>query len=864
MMKNVILCGLIGALLTVPSPAARKKDRPWPPFQVGVTGVMAAPTMATVVPLTVAEITPGTPAAGKLQVGDMLVAVNGVKLEAPDPRPVLGDAITAAEAGDGKLTFSVERAGKPEQVTVIIPVVGAYSATWPIDCPKTNKIVAAAAARSMELIDPGKDADLNRTTAMHCMFLLSTGEDGHLAAVGKLMRAAVPGMQKVRGHTWNNSYMLIAMGEYYLRSGDKVVLPLMRNIVDDSFERDCVGGWGHWDYLNPSYTRSGLVNAAGGALFVGIVLARECGVAMTDDDFRKSLRYFYRFAGYGGVPYGDQQPSSGGSSNGKSGMLGVALSLLNEPYAGASRLLALEQADSYDDFEGGHTGNFTNVMWRALSAPGVPEDMRQHYRRHQDKLRWYFELCRQPNGGFRMLPAMLKEPRYANEEFGMAVALNYTAGWRKLRITGARPTRFSVIKPVRDVFPKNPDFLNTRFAEGCKATDFAAELEATTRLLPWTARNPFYTRQSVQAGHPAQATPGQTLPSVDAIARHFRHWNPLVRCQAACAIGYHGDKALPAIEQAIRSSDARVRQAGLRGLSGYMTFFMERSPFTYSAEGFERMVPLVAGVLKNPRSDISEIDAALFAMGAAPKKCIVGHLGLIASLLKHDEWWLRSSAFMAVCETGADTAPVVPDLIGCFVREEHGWPRELYRRLLTKLLREDQPKLTNTVRGQVVELLGDDIVGGNFSRDHAYTMRGSFFYEQRNSEVLLSFEPDNLALVADQLNQMLANFGDPVLAEGKKGATALAILNGEKPGAPGLLDMIAKMTDDHRAKVMPGLKALLVGGLDVMCNGKTKQTKADPALLREVKDKAKAMVDAYEKDHPAVQPYPAKVIDYDM
>ena len=86
-MKTVILCGLIGALLTVPAPAARKKDRPWPPFQVGVTGVMAAPAEDTVIPLTVAEITPHTPAAGKLRVGDVLVAVNGVKLEALDPRP---------------------------------------------------------------------------------------------------------------------------------------------------------------------------------------------------------------------------------------------------------------------------------------------------------------------------------------------------------------------------------------------------------------------------------------------------------------------------------------------------------------------------------------------------------------------------------------------------------------------------------------------------------------------------------------------------------------------------------------------------------------------------------------------------------
>jgi hypothetical protein len=334
-MKHALSAAAIVLLLVSSLHAARKKDGPLPPFQVGVTGIMARPEKDSIVPVTVAAITAGTPAEGKLQVDDVLVAVNGVTPDASDPRVTLGDAITAAEARDGKLSFLVERAGKRMEVVVTIPVLGAYSGTWPIDCPKTRKIVAAAAERSMEVIDPENGGKLDRTTAMHCMFLLSTGEDPHLAAVRKLMHASVPGMTQVRGHTWNNGYMLIALGEYYLRTGDKVVLPLMQYIVDDSFERDCVGGWGHWDYLNPGYVRSGLVNAAGGGLFVGIVLARECGIEMQDADFEKTLRYFYRFAGYGGVPYGDQRPSGGGSTNGKSGMLGAGLSMLNEPYAAA-------------------------------------------------------------------------------------------------------------------------------------------------------------------------------------------------------------------------------------------------------------------------------------------------------------------------------------------------------------------------------------------------------------------------------------------------------------------------------------------------------------------------------------------------
>jgi hypothetical protein len=126
-MKTLILLCTAAVLLTPHLEAARKKkDEPLPPFQVGVTGIMARPANPTIVPVTVAEVTAGTPAEGKLRVDDVLVAVNGTKLEAPDPRPALGDAITEAEAKDGRLAFTVERGGRTEQVTLTIPVLGAY------------------------------------------------------------------------------------------------------------------------------------------------------------------------------------------------------------------------------------------------------------------------------------------------------------------------------------------------------------------------------------------------------------------------------------------------------------------------------------------------------------------------------------------------------------------------------------------------------------------------------------------------------------------------------------------------------------------------------------------------------------------
>ena len=77
------------------------------------------------------------------------------------------------------------------------------------------------------------------------------------------------------------------------------------------------------------------------------MLARECGIKIQDEDLRKNVRYFYRFAGYGSVPYGDQRPDAGVASNGKSGMAGVGLSLLpDDCYQKAARQFAVEQADS--------------------------------------------------------------------------------------------------------------------------------------------------------------------------------------------------------------------------------------------------------------------------------------------------------------------------------------------------------------------------------------------------------------------------------------------------------------------------------------------------------------------------------------
>ncbi len=833
-------------------------DQPLPAYHVGITGLYIVPQRQAP-EVTVSSLEPGSPAEGKFTEGDVILAVNDTKLALPDSRVQLGDAITAAEAADGKLTFDVKRGESTRQVTINIPVLGAYAKSWPVDCAKTRKIVRAAAARAVRRFAAGEMPLPSREGALNVLFLLSTGEAGDLEAVRAVVRKYLDGDPKPRSHTWNNGFLSVALGEYYLRAGDKRSLQVIQAIVDDSYGRMTHGGWGHWNYPNPGYVRSGLVNAAGGPLFVGMVLARECGAEMSEVAFRKNLKYFYRFVGFGGVPYGDQRPGGGPASNGKSGMAGVGYSLLPEPcYQMAAGQYALEQADSYTSFEGGHTGNMTNVLWRGLSAVHVPKSMQHHYRRHMDKLRWYYELCRHPRGGFQLLPTKSGENRYATQEWGMCAGLAFSAPWKKLRITGAPPTKHSRVRPVGKVMAKNPDFVTPRHAEGLAESDFE-DLATICGTMKWNARKPFYKRRKDPAEPLRKVNDEDTLPSITYIAKHFRHYNPVVRVQAAGAIGYHGDKALGEILRALDSTDARVRRAGLAGLSGYQYFFMQKSPFTYTHEGIEKVVPRVLAVLADPKSDMWEIEGALWAISNAAPKTIAKHLPTLRTFLAHEEWWVRSAAFVAVSDAGKLAAPTMGDLFDAFAASSHVSARNDYGKRLTRLITEDEVVMTPAVRRQAVRTLGEDLVDLT-DRERSYVRRATGYHEIGNVRLLLTVGRDDLGLITDNINLELARLGNPdiVIVKRTNYQNLGWLLIGDQWGNPGLVKVIARMDPATRAKLMPGLKALLAGGLDKMFDPKRKKGREVATAVQKMKQTVAQMVAEYEKRSGPVKAYPVK------
>ena len=326
---------------------------------IGTTGLK--PRIYPGVVLKVEEMAPGSPSEGKFAKGEILTGINGTALKGLNPFVAMGNALTKAEATDGQMVFDVTSAdGKTQRKeTVTIPVLGAYSKTWPLDCPKSKRIIEEAAAFYS---DPKKFNEDGIPGALVCLFLLSTGDDKYLPRVKAYFDAFPKDVKAIGDHTWNNGYNGIACGEYYLRTGDKSVLPIMQHYCDDAKARqkfDC--GWTHWSNgVSPGYVAGGLLNAAGAQLLTTMLLGKECGVNVDEKTLLNALRHFYRFAGHGGVAYGDHRAEGGFGSNGKDGMIAAAMQIASGAqgdttiYQQAAKSLAMTMIDSYPGLAMGH------------------------------------------------------------------------------------------------------------------------------------------------------------------------------------------------------------------------------------------------------------------------------------------------------------------------------------------------------------------------------------------------------------------------------------------------------------------------------------------------------------------------------
>lgn len=610
------------------------------PVGIGIDLIQPAFTMR------ISHVEEGSPAskAGKLAAGQIIETLNGRKLADIDPRIQLGKIVTDAEATDGIISFKIKGISKP--IDVKIPVLGSYSETWPLNCPKSEKIVRNFANYlSQPDANPGFGG-------IGMLFLLSTGDPKDLEPVRSWARKAA---NQPHTYAWYLGYGGIPLCEYYLRTGDKEVLPGIQRWVDNAVKGQYLDAWAGRGGV-PSVTYgNGHLNAGGTAVLTFLLLAKECGANVPDHALQGALVHFYRYSGRGGNPYGDNRPEVGFVDNGKNGNLAFAMAAAaaltpdgeNSVYARARDNCAMTSFYTTSFMLHGHTGGGIGESWRSPAMGLLYEKRPKQYREFMDNRMWHYELSRRFDGSFGILGGGGYDGPKWRGSWGTAYALTYTIPRKTLRISGAPPTRFS--KPYQ--LPKQPwgvkadnDFLSLESVADAngKKMDLSAETLKEDSSMPLLRR-----------------LHGSKPVSDDLLRKYIQHQDHNIRFVAANKVvginsGYIGWRSnggkvrQELVMEFLRHSDPRVRRAMLAAISEAL--YREKRTSILTPDVFEIAIQAVS----NPDESWWVKDSALHVIGAAPTDWVVPHVDVLLSYLKHHDWWLQNAALKALTPLVAD------------------------------------------------------------------------------------------------------------------------------------------------------------------------------------------------------------------
>ena len=317
-----------------------------------------------------------SPADGVMQVDDVIVGSGG-KLFDDDARRSLAAAIQEAEkeSNMGVLTLTRWRVGVTEEVQLKLRVMGTYSATAPYNCPKSQKIFEEA-CKVLEK-EPMPE---NWRGAINGLALLATGNPAYLPMLQAFARKLGPAtmdLEKQGLGAWESGYRNLFLCEYYLRTGDKVVLHAIREItVSAAKGQSMYGTFGHGfaaltpdGQLHGSIPPYGPVNQAGLGANMAIVMGKKCGVTDPEIDpaIARAAKFFGYFVDKGTIPYGEHEPYPYHDNNGKSAMAAVFFAMQGD-HTRETQFFAKMAIAGNKNRECGHTGQGFSYLWGALGA----------------------------------------------------------------------------------------------------------------------------------------------------------------------------------------------------------------------------------------------------------------------------------------------------------------------------------------------------------------------------------------------------------------------------------------------------------------------------------------------------------------
>lgn len=449
-------------------------------YNLGITGLRVELVADHPTHLVVRHVFAGSPAHGRVRVGDHVIGAGGARFAVPHrdgygmdvfgARGPIEDFARALEHSQGqnggKLGLEIERDGATRAVELALGTkYGAFAPTFPIECAKSARIRAELLAfllRSQH--DDGSFGD-PVLDLFAPLALLSSGTKEHLAAVERNARFHAR-TTKARDTddliNWRYMTAAIVLSEYQLSTNERWVVRELEEVRDflygsqylalsqvspkvkeshpDSWPKDARqqhGGWGH----NPGFEGYGPIAMLTGEGALAFSLMQRCGVAIDRTRHDAAFAFLERGTGTSGyVWYADDVASpTDWADMGRTGAAAIANEL--SPWPGSEyrtrarkhALLIGEHPESYPDT---HGSPILGMGYAALAAALDPAS----FRRLMDANRWWFALAQCGDGTFYYQPNRDNAGYGADSRLcaSAVTAFVFSIPERKLAITGRK------------------------------------------------------------------------------------------------------------------------------------------------------------------------------------------------------------------------------------------------------------------------------------------------------------------------------------------------------------------------------------------------------------------------------------------
>lgn len=473
------LCGSV-ALLVVGSaqPAsALRKSQPWNVttqaepdaraggwfINLGLTGARATIEQEEPRALLVQYVFEDTPAFGHLKVGDKIVGVGGREFTQPHkfgygidcfgyegPMMEFGEALEAAQGtARGQLSVQVVRGGENRDISLRLPTqYGAFAATYPYDCKKTDVILGELYAYLLEAQrDDGSWHGRPHIHAFAALALLGSGDPAHLPAARRAAEFCAANTNDTISYggldCWKYTLYGTYLGEYYLITREAWVLPELDEINRWLHKAQMAnGGWGHRPANRPGGNGYGAINVITMQAKMAWALMQRCGLKVDAEKFTATHAFVARGTNaMGYVWYKDRGKENAKYADmGRTGASAIAHFLSptgGNEYQAFARRNARCIGTHPMTFPDTHGSPLLGMAWTALGALPDPE----MFRTLMDHNRWHFALAQCSDGTFYYQPNRDNNPQDFNAAprlgASAVTALILSAKHRRLQMTGA-------------------------------------------------------------------------------------------------------------------------------------------------------------------------------------------------------------------------------------------------------------------------------------------------------------------------------------------------------------------------------------------------------------------------------------------